>query len=62
MSDKCGIILDQKLEQYNTPYNIYHYPSSIKVINFLNRGVLIEAKIVDDHTLENSFKVKLKVI
>ena len=54
MSDKCGIILDQKLEQYNTPYNIYHYPSSIKVINFLNRGVLIEAKIVDDHTLENS--------
>ena len=54
MSDKCGIILDQKLEQYNTPYNIYHYPSSIKVINFLNRGVLVEAKIVDDHTLENS--------
>ena len=54
MSDKCGIILDQKLEQYNTPYNIYHYPSSIKIINFLNRGVLIEAKIVDDHTLENS--------
>ena len=54
MSDKCGIILDQKLEQYNTPYNIYHYPSSIKVINFLNRGVLVEAKIVDDYTLENS--------
>ena len=54
MSDKCGIILDQKLEQYNTPYNIYHYPSSIKIINFLNRGVLVEAKIVDDHTLENS--------
>ena len=54
MSDKCGIILDQKLEQYNTPYNIYHYPNSIKVINFLNRGVLVEAKIVDDHTLENS--------
>ena len=54
MSDKCGIILDQKLEQYNTPYNIYHYTSSIKIINFLNRGVLVEAKIVDDHTLENS--------
>ena len=54
MSDKCGIILDQKLEQYNTPYNIYHYPNSIKIVNFLNRGVLVEAKIIDEQTLENS--------
>jgi len=54
MGDKCGIILDQKLEQYNTPYNIYHYPNSIKIVNFLNRGVLIEAKIIDEQTLENS--------
>ena len=34
MGDKCGIILDQKLEQYNTPYNIYHYPSSEKNCKF----------------------------
>ncbi len=54
MGDKCGIILDQKLEQYNSPYNIYHYPKSIKIVNFLNRGVLIKAKIIDDETLENS--------
>ena len=54
MGDKCGIILDQKLEQYNTPYNIYHYPNSIKIVNFLNRGVLVEAKIIDEQTLENS--------
>ncbi len=54
MGDKCGIILDQKLEQYNTPYNIYHYPSSIKIVKFLNRGVLIKAKIIDSETLENN--------
>ena len=54
MGDKCGIVLDQKLEQYNTPYNIYHYPSSIKIVNFLNRGVLVKAKIIDNTTLENS--------
>ena len=53
MGDKCGIILDQKLEQFNTPYNIYHYPKSIKIVKFLNRGVLIKAKVVDDQTLEN---------
>ena len=54
MGDKCGIILDQKLEQYNTPYNIYHYPKSVKIVKFLNRGVLVKAKIIDDETLENS--------
>ena len=54
MGDQCGIILDQKLEQLNTPYNIYHYPNSIKIVNFLNRGVLVNAKIIDNETLENS--------
>ena len=47
------IILDQKLEQFNTPYNIYHYPNSIKIVHFLNRGVLIKAKIIDEDTLKN---------
>ncbi len=60
MGDKCGIILEQKLQQYNTPYNIYHYPNSIKVINFLNRGVLVKAKIIDDQTLENPDLGKIK--
>ncbi len=54
MGDKCGIILDQKLEQFNTPYNIYHYPISTKIVDFLNRGVLVKAKIIDHETLENS--------
>ena len=54
MGDNCGIILDQKLEQFNTPYNIYHYPNSIKIVNFLNRGVLVKAKVIDNETLENT--------
>ena len=60
MGDKCGIILDQKLVQYNTPYNIYHYPNSEQVVKFLNRGVLVNAKIIDDQTLENSDLGKIK--
>jgi len=53
MGDKCGIILDQKLEQFNTPYNIYHYPKSIQIVKFLNRGVLVDAKIINNETLEH---------
>ena len=53
MGDKCGIILDKQLVQYSSPYNIYHYPNSEQIVKFLNRGVLVNAKIIDDQTLEN---------
>ena len=34
MADKCGIILDQSLKQYDKPYNIHHEPNSIEVAKF----------------------------
>jgi len=53
MADYCGIILSQTMKQYDTPYNIYHYPNSIEVVNFLNRGILIDAKVIDDKSVEH---------
>ena len=53
LGDKCGIILDKKLRQYDEPYNVYHYPNSIHVVNFLNRGVLVPATVTGQYTLEN---------
>ena len=53
MGNKCGIILDQSLKQFDIPYNIYHYPNSIEVVNFLNRGILIKAKVTGKDSLEN---------
>ena len=44
LGSKCGIILDSQLKQYDDPYNVYHFPNSIEVVNFLNRGILIPAK------------------
>ena len=54
MGNKCGIILDQSLKQFDIPYNIYHYPNSVEVVNFLNRGILIEAKVTGNDSLENT--------
>ena len=45
LGSKCGIILDKKLKQYDDPYNVYHLPNSIEVVNFLNRGTLIPAEV-----------------
>ena len=53
LGNKCGVVLDNKLEQYDTPYNLYHFPNSIKIVKFLNRGVLIPAVITSPKSLEN---------
>ena len=53
MGDKCGIIIDNKLKQFDTPYNIYHFPNSLSVVNFLKRGILINVKILDKQILKH---------
>ena len=54
LGSKCGIILDSQLKQYDDPYNVYHFPNSIEVVNFLNRGILIPAKVTGENSLENN--------
>ncbi len=53
LGDKCGVILKGKLIQFDNPYNVYHSPNSIDIVNFLNRGVLVPAKVISEYTLEN---------
>ena len=53
LADMCGILLDQKLKQFDTPYNVYHIPNSSEVVKFLNRGVLVPAKVTSPKSLEN---------
>ena len=50
---KCGIILEGQLKQFDDPYNVYHFPNSIEVVNFLNRGILIPARVTGENSLEN---------
>ena len=53
LGSKCGVILNDQLKQYYDPYNVYHFPNSIEVVNFLNRGILIPAKVTGENSLEN---------
>ena len=53
LGSRCGIILDQELKQFDDPYKVYHFPNSVEVVNFLNRGILIPAKVTGKNTLEN---------
>ena len=53
LGSKCGIILNQELKQFDDPYNVYHLPNSIEVVNFLNRGSLVPAEVTSPKSLEN---------
>ena len=53
LGSKCGIILEGQLKQFDDPYNVYHFPNSTNVVNFLNRGILIPAKVTGENSLEN---------
>ena len=53
LGSKCGIILNQELKQFDDPYKVYHLPNSIEVVNFLNRGILIPAKVTSPKSLDN---------
>ena len=53
LGSKCGIILDGELKQYDDPYNVYHLPNPVEVVNFLNRGILIPAEVTSPKSLEN---------
>ncbi len=53
LGDNCGIIIKNKLVQFDTPYNIYHYPNSLDVVNFLKRGITIKVKVLNQNQLKH---------
>ena len=53
LGNKCGIILNRQLKQFDNPYNVYHFLNSIEVVNFLNRGILVPATVTGENSLEN---------
>ncbi len=58
MADKCGIILNQELKQYDIPYNVHHEPNSLEVANFLNKGVFVNVKVIDSECAVHSLMHK----
>lgn len=54
ISDKVLIMKDGRIEQYDTPENIFHHPSSEYVARFIGYENFINVDhILDDHTVES---------
>ena len=58
IADRCGIILNQQLKQYDVPYNVHHEPNSLEVAKFLNKGVFVDVKVINNdcavHSLQHN--------
>ncbi len=60
LSDKCGVIIEKNISQFDSPYNIHHYPNCIDVMKFISRGSLIKVKVLDNKTVEHQVLGKIK--
>jgi len=51
-SDMMGVMSEGRLLQWDTVYDLYHWPRERYVAEFVGRGAFIQAKVLDEHRLE----------
>lgn len=54
LGEQCGVIINDSLKQFDSPYNLYHYPNSEEVVNFFKKGVLIPAEVISKNEIYQS--------
>lgn len=52
MADEIGIVAEGRIQQWDTPYNLYHQPANRFVADFIGQGVLVPGSVVGEHTIE----------
>ncbi len=57
VSDKIGVMLDGRILQWDTPYNLYHEPSERFVADFIGQGRFIPGQVLSPETFETPLGV-----
>ncbi|PTU75820.1 ABC transporter ATP-binding protein [Pseudomonas mangrovi] len=52
VSDHIGVLRDGQLEQWDTPYNLYHEPLTPFVASFIGQGYFIRGQLTDPDTVQ----------
>jgi iron(III) transport system ATP-binding protein len=52
MADEIGILQGGRIQQWDTPYNLYHRPANRFVADFVGQGVFLPAKALNGHQLQ----------
>ena len=52
VADKIGVMRAGKIEQWDTPYRLYHQPETRYVADFIGQGAFLPGKAVDNFTIQ----------
>lgn len=52
MADLVGVMNRGVIQQWDTPYNLYHRPANRFVADFIGQGVLLPGKVLNSHQVE----------
>ena len=52
IADAVGIMASGRIEQWDTPYNLYHEPATRLVADFIGQGTLLPGTVVSDQLVQ----------
>lgn len=52
VSDMVGIMREGRIEQWDTPYNLYHRPATRHVADFIGQGVFLPGDVISRQVVE----------
>jgi iron(III) transport system ATP-binding protein len=57
VSDHVGVFKEGRLEQWDTPYNLYHEPATPFVASFIGQGYFIRGQLIDSESVQTELGV-----
>ncbi|MFO7542462.1 MAG: ABC transporter ATP-binding protein [Thiobacillus sp.] len=52
MADWVGVMHEGRIQQWATPYDLYHEPANRFVADFVGQGALVNGEVINDHQVE----------
>ncbi len=52
LADWVGVMHEGRIQQWDTPYNLYHEPANRFVADFVGQGALLPGEVINDHQVE----------
>lgn len=61
VADKIGVMMDGKIQQWGSPYDLYHEPANRQIASFIGKGSLLPARVESGHTVSSELGMATSV-
>jgi iron(III) transport system ATP-binding protein len=61
MADRIGVMRSGRIEQWDTPYALYHQPASEYVADFIGQGVLLPGRLIEEQNASSPMSIKVEL-